>query len=74
MSLHKTIKKAVNKVERQNENRTKKYKERLEKQIKDNILVKKQSKAQNQVLIDRFYGAKPMPLTAMQQAMKEAVQ
>ena len=72
MNTKKQIKKAISKVERANANRTEAYKKRLKEKIRVNLHEKKQSKEDNQVLIDRFYSAKPQQLTQMQQALLEA--
>ena len=74
MDVQEHIKNAINKVERINADRTLEYKKKLKEQIRVNLLEKKESIQNNQGLIQRYYSAKPQPLTYMQEAMLQAVQ
>jgi hypothetical protein len=73
MNIRKQIKDNLTRIRRNNEQRTKKYKQSLLKQLDENINKKKQSVQDNQGLINRYHGAKPQGLTQMQQAMEAAL-
>lgn len=73
MNTRKEIKNNLSKIKRGNYNRTKSYKQKLLKQIDENINKRGQSIAENKGLIIRYQSAKPQQLTQMQQAMEDAV-
>lgn len=74
MDIKKQINQNIERIEQRNKTQTSKYRQSLLKQLNENINKKKQSVQDNQGLIDRYHGAKPRPLTQMQQAMQEAAQ
>lgn len=72
MNIRKEIKNNLKRIERNNQARTKRYKEGIKKKIAEN-LKNGQSVASNQPLINRYYSAKPQGFTQIQQAMENAV-
>lgn len=73
MSLRQKINRCIKGIIKANEARTKKHKQNMLKQLAHNLHVKKETKEENQGLIDRYTNAKPQGLTPMQQAMKDAL-
>jgi hypothetical protein len=71
--MKKQIEQNISKVRSINAKRTVSYQANLKAQIKTNLIDKKQSVKDNQVLIDRFYAAKPKELTQMQLAFQGAL-
>lgn len=69
MNIRKHIKDNLAKTRRNNESRTKKYKQNLLKQLDENLNVKGQKVKDNKGLIDRYKSAKPQELNQMQEAM-----
>lgn len=72
MNIKKTITENIKRIEQRNAAQTLKYKQSILTQLDINVNKKKQSVEDNQGLIARYQGAKPRPLTQMQQAMQEA--
>jgi Txe/YoeB family toxin of Txe-Axe toxin-antitoxin module len=73
MDIRAHITDGLQKIERFNTGKTEAYKRRIKEQIRVNIHEKKQPVQANQVLIDKYYSAKPQPLTQIQEALQGAL-